>query len=178
MIHRALLAIETTLTQAIEELHAAKVEYHTLAKSDDEKKTHKVGKAYVVSTITSDSLIIFHKKFYFPNDPMAMSLKRSDQVCSPPLRYLIIYEAILLAIHRDASHLDSNGLILTPKICQRARPLKPDILKMLKVPDVEHLLYEVRYLSKYIEKEFLFKIRLSVKARRLTAIILKKLTKA
>ncbi|KAH0467460.1 hypothetical protein IEQ34_004698 [Dendrobium chrysotoxum] len=33
-----------------------------------------------------------------------------------------------------------------------------DIMRLLKVPDVEHLLYEVRYLNKYIEEEFLFKI--------------------
>ncbi|KAH0466505.1 hypothetical protein IEQ34_003743 [Dendrobium chrysotoxum] len=32
-----------------------------------------------------------------------------------------------------------------------------DIMRLLKVPDVEHLLYEVRYLNKYIEEEFLFK---------------------
>ncbi|KAH0458668.1 hypothetical protein IEQ34_011482 [Dendrobium chrysotoxum] len=33
-----------------------------------------------------------------------------------------------------------------------------DIMRLLKVPDVEYLLYEVRYLNKYIEEEFLFKI--------------------
>ncbi|KAH0453410.1 hypothetical protein IEQ34_017734 [Dendrobium chrysotoxum] len=32
-----------------------------------------------------------------------------------------------------------------------------DIMRLLKVPDVKHLLYEVRYLNKYIEEEFLFK---------------------
>ncbi|KAH0469294.1 hypothetical protein IEQ34_002526 [Dendrobium chrysotoxum] len=32
-----------------------------------------------------------------------------------------------------------------------------DIMRLLKVPNVEHLLYEVRYLNKYIEEEFLFK---------------------
>ncbi|KAH0469856.1 hypothetical protein IEQ34_001414 [Dendrobium chrysotoxum] len=32
-----------------------------------------------------------------------------------------------------------------------------DIMRLLKVHDVEHLLYEVRYLNKYIEEEFLFK---------------------
>ncbi|KAH0457698.1 hypothetical protein IEQ34_013013 [Dendrobium chrysotoxum] len=31
------------------------------------------------------------------------------------------------------------------------------MMRLLKVPDVEHLLYEVRYLNKYIEEEFLFK---------------------
>ncbi|KAH0468213.1 hypothetical protein IEQ34_003246 [Dendrobium chrysotoxum] len=32
-----------------------------------------------------------------------------------------------------------------------------DIMRLLKVPDIEHLLYEIRYLNKYIEEEFLFK---------------------
>ncbi|KAH0453710.1 hypothetical protein IEQ34_018034 [Dendrobium chrysotoxum] len=32
-----------------------------------------------------------------------------------------------------------------------------DIMRLLKAPDVEHLLYEVRYLNKYIEEKFLFK---------------------
>ncbi|KAH0464474.1 hypothetical protein IEQ34_007260 [Dendrobium chrysotoxum] len=35
-----------------------------------------------------------------------------------------------------------------------------DIMRLLKVPDVEHLLYEVHYLNKYIEEEFLFKVDL------------------
>ncbi|KAH0452748.1 hypothetical protein IEQ34_020047 [Dendrobium chrysotoxum] len=35
-----------------------------------------------------------------------------------------------------------------------------DMMRLLKVPDVEHLLYEVRYLNKYIEEEFLFKVDL------------------
>ncbi|KAH0449161.1 hypothetical protein IEQ34_022961 [Dendrobium chrysotoxum] len=36
-----------------------------------------------------------------------------------------------------------------------------DIMRLLKVSDVEHLLYEVCYLNKYIEEEFLFKVGLS-----------------
>ncbi|KAH0456825.1 hypothetical protein IEQ34_014732 [Dendrobium chrysotoxum] len=32
-----------------------------------------------------------------------------------------------------------------------------DIMRILKVPDIEHLLFEVRQMSRYIEKEFLFK---------------------
>ncbi|KAH0466850.1 hypothetical protein IEQ34_004088 [Dendrobium chrysotoxum] len=41
-----------------------------------------------------------------------------------------------------------------------------DMMRLLKVPDVEHLLYEVRYLNKYIEKEFLFKVGLSFQSGR------------
>ncbi|KAH0463163.1 hypothetical protein IEQ34_007745 [Dendrobium chrysotoxum] len=32
-----------------------------------------------------------------------------------------------------------------------------DMMRLLKVPNIEHLLYEVCYLNKYIEEEFLFK---------------------
>ncbi|KAH0450724.1 hypothetical protein IEQ34_021416 [Dendrobium chrysotoxum] len=34
-----------------------------------------------------------------------------------------------------------------------------DIMKILNVPDIEHLLYEISYLKKYIGEEFLFKAK-------------------
>ncbi|KAH0451965.1 hypothetical protein IEQ34_019264 [Dendrobium chrysotoxum] len=47
-----------------------------------------------------------------------------------------------------------------------------DMMRLLKVPDVEHLLYEVHYLNKYIEEEFLFKIdHLQVDLERAQAMI-------
>ncbi|KAH0459775.1 hypothetical protein IEQ34_012589 [Dendrobium chrysotoxum] len=49
----------------------------------------------VVSTVTSDSLIVLHKKFHFPNDPLATISKRSDQACLPPPGYMTIYEISL-----------------------------------------------------------------------------------
>ncbi|KAH0461425.1 hypothetical protein IEQ34_009000 [Dendrobium chrysotoxum] len=49
-----------------------------------------------------------------------------------------------------------------------------DILKMINILDVEHLLYEVCYLSKYIDEEFLFKVELSVQVGRSNATMLKK----
>ncbi|KAL0921675.1 hypothetical protein M5K25_008772 [Dendrobium thyrsiflorum] len=52
-----------------------------------------------------------------------------------------------------------------------------DIMWILKVPDIEHLLYEVRYLSKYIEEELLFKVGLSFHAGRFEARMLKKSSK-
>ncbi|KAH0451616.1 hypothetical protein IEQ34_018915 [Dendrobium chrysotoxum] len=52
-----------------------------------------------------------------------------------------------------------------------------DIMRLLKVPDVEHLLYEVRYLNKYIEEEFLFKVGLSFHPGRSDARILKPTSK-
>ncbi|KAH0468004.1 hypothetical protein IEQ34_003037 [Dendrobium chrysotoxum] len=52
-----------------------------------------------------------------------------------------------------------------------------DIMRLLKVPDVEHLLYEVHYLNKYIEEEFLFKVGLSFHPGRSDARMLKPTSK-
>ncbi|KAH0463906.1 hypothetical protein IEQ34_006692 [Dendrobium chrysotoxum] len=52
-----------------------------------------------------------------------------------------------------------------------------DIMRLLKVPDIEHLLYEVRYLNKYIEEEFMFKVGLSFHPRRSDARMLKPTSK-
>ncbi|KAH0449871.1 hypothetical protein IEQ34_020563 [Dendrobium chrysotoxum] len=52
-----------------------------------------------------------------------------------------------------------------------------DILRILNIPDVKHLLFEVRYLTKYIEEEFLFKVGLSIQAGRLETKMLKKSSK-
>ncbi|KAH0465388.1 hypothetical protein IEQ34_005491 [Dendrobium chrysotoxum] len=48
-----------------------------------------------------------------------------------------------------------------------------DIMRILKVPDIEHLLFEVRHMSRYIEEEFLFKMGLSFHAGRSDAKMLK-----
>ncbi|KAH0449390.1 hypothetical protein IEQ34_020082 [Dendrobium chrysotoxum] len=50
-------------------------------------------------------------------------------------------------------------------------------MRLLKVPDVEHLLYEVRYLNKYIKEEFLFKVGLSFHPGRLDVRMLKPTSK-
>ncbi|KAL0908524.1 hypothetical protein M5K25_023020 [Dendrobium thyrsiflorum] len=52
-----------------------------------------------------------------------------------------------------------------------------DITRILKVPDVEHLRYEIRYLSKFTEEEFLLKVGLSFQAGRSDAKMLKKSSK-
>ncbi|KAH0452621.1 hypothetical protein IEQ34_019920 [Dendrobium chrysotoxum] len=46
-----------------------------------------------------------------------------------------------------------------------------NITRILNIPDIKHLLYEVRYLNKYIEKEFLFRIGLSFYAGRSDASV-------
>ncbi|KAH0453305.1 hypothetical protein IEQ34_017629 [Dendrobium chrysotoxum] len=48
-------------------------------------------------TITSDSLIIFHKKFHFPNDLAVKTPEKSNRACFPPSGYLTIYEMSLRA---------------------------------------------------------------------------------
>ncbi|KAH0464386.1 hypothetical protein IEQ34_007172 [Dendrobium chrysotoxum] len=49
-----------------------------------------------------------------------------------------------------------------------------DLLRILKLPDLDALYYEVRYLSRYIDEEYLFKVGLSTQAGRSHAQILKK----
>ncbi|KAL0905382.1 hypothetical protein M5K25_023797 [Dendrobium thyrsiflorum] len=61
------------------------------------KKPHKVWKADdVVFTITGDSLIIFRKKFHFPNDLVMKVPTKSDRACAPP-EFLTVYEFNLRA---------------------------------------------------------------------------------
>ncbi|KAH0451606.1 hypothetical protein IEQ34_018905 [Dendrobium chrysotoxum] len=54
---------------------------------------------------------------------------------------------------------------------------KEDIMRILKVLDIEHLLFEVRHISRYIEEEFLFKVGLSFHAGRSDAKMLKPTSK-
>ncbi|KAH0433405.1 hypothetical protein IEQ34_027025 [Dendrobium chrysotoxum] len=49
-----------------------------------------------------------------------------------------------------------------------------DLLRILKLPDLDALHYEVRYLSRYVDEEYLFKVRLSTQAGRSHAQMLKK----
>ncbi|KAH0459919.1 hypothetical protein IEQ34_010582 [Dendrobium chrysotoxum] len=52
-----------------------------------------------------------------------------------------------------------------------------ELLKILKFSDIDTLHYEVRYLSRYIDEEYLFKVGLSTQAGRSHAQMLKKLVK-
>ncbi|KAH0469061.1 hypothetical protein IEQ34_002293 [Dendrobium chrysotoxum] len=49
-----------------------------------------------------------------------------------------------------------------------------DLLTILKLPDLDALQYEVRYLSRYMDEEYLFKVGLSTQAGRSHAQMLKK----
>ncbi|KAH0460185.1 hypothetical protein IEQ34_010848 [Dendrobium chrysotoxum] len=49
-----------------------------------------------------------------------------------------------------------------------------DLLRILKLPDLDALHYEVRYLSRYVDEEYLFKVGLSTQVGRSHAQMLKK----
>ncbi|KAH0460476.1 hypothetical protein IEQ34_011139 [Dendrobium chrysotoxum] len=49
-----------------------------------------------------------------------------------------------------------------------------DLLRILKLPDLDALHYEMRYLSRYVDEEYLFKVGLSTQAGRSHAQMLKK----
>ncbi|KAH0459146.1 hypothetical protein IEQ34_011960 [Dendrobium chrysotoxum] len=49
-----------------------------------------------------------------------------------------------------------------------------DLLRILKLHDLDALYYEVRYLSRYVDEEYLFKVELSTQAGRSHAQMLKK----
>ncbi|KAH0465459.1 hypothetical protein IEQ34_005562 [Dendrobium chrysotoxum] len=53
-----------------------------------------------------------------------------------------------------------------------------DLLKILKLPDLDALHYEVRYLSRYIDEEYLFEVGLYTQAGRSSAQMLKRSVKA
>ncbi|PKU68420.1 hypothetical protein MA16_Dca025910 [Dendrobium catenatum] len=52
-----------------------------------------------------------------------------------------------------------------------------DLLKIMKLPDIDALCYEVHYLSRYIDEEYLFKMGLCTQAGRSHAQMLKKSVK-
>ncbi|KAH0449542.1 hypothetical protein IEQ34_020234 [Dendrobium chrysotoxum] len=185
----------------------------------------------MVSTITSYSLIVFRKKFYFPNDLIIRAPQNLDQVYFPPSRCLTIYEISLrvgLQFFLPSELIDisttcgvsisqfsyramsiviglivffrDHGEVLTPEffshmgrftcdiqshrskswdsefffvknnwnLIKKWGKLKElpvllhigeeDILGDLKILDVKNLLYEICYLNKYIEEDYLFKV--------------------
>ncbi|KAL0916191.1 hypothetical protein M5K25_013683 [Dendrobium thyrsiflorum] len=168
------------------------------------KKPHKVGKADdVVSTITGNSLIIFRKKFHFPNDFVIKVPAKSDLACAPPPGFLTVYEFSLRAGLRfppaselidilriygvSLSQLSYRAMSIIMGLIEKWGKLKDlpiplhteedDLLKMLNLPDFDNLHYEVRYLSRYVDEEYLFKVGLFIQAGRSHAHMLKKSAK-
>ncbi|KAH0460148.1 hypothetical protein IEQ34_010811 [Dendrobium chrysotoxum] len=212
---------------------------HFVAQSEGLKMTYKAIKTdYVTSTVTSDSLITFRKKFYFPNDMVMKVPTRSDCARFPPPGFVTVYEFSLRAglrfspspklidilticgvsLSQLSYKIMSIIMGLIGRISFRSnwlniRTLDPskswisdfffvqndwnllkkwgklkklpiplyiraeDLLKILKLSDINALYYEVRYLSRYIDEEHLFKMGLSTQAGRSHAQMLKKLVK-
>ncbi|KAH0455761.1 hypothetical protein IEQ34_015793 [Dendrobium chrysotoxum] len=222
-----------------------------VARREGVKKTYKVIKMDdVVSTVTSDALLAFRKKFYFPNDMVVKVPTRSDRACSPPPEFVTVYEFSLRAGLRFPSSPElsdilticgvslaqlsyramsiimglivlfrDRGAVLSPDYLSRMGRLIGDtqgrisfrsnwldirtrdpskswmsdffyvkndwnllekwgklrellislhlgaeeLLKILKFSDIDTLHYEVRYLSRYIDEEYLFKKSVSFK---------------
>ncbi|KAL0913268.1 hypothetical protein M5K25_016715 [Dendrobium thyrsiflorum] len=169
------------------------------------KKIYKKPKTDdAISTITEDSFISFRKKFHFPNDVVMKVPARSDRARFPPPGYVTVYEFSLRAGLRlppapelidimticgsaflglDVSLVMYRGASLSGemgKIKRVTRPLhigEEDLMRILKLPDLDALQYEVRYLSRFIDEEYLFKVGLSTQAGRSYAQMLKKSVK-
>ncbi|KAH0465958.1 hypothetical protein IEQ34_006061 [Dendrobium chrysotoxum] len=166
----------------------------------------------VISTVTSDALLAFRKKIYFPNDMVVKVPARSDRAYSPPPGFVTVYEFSLRAGLRfppspelsdilticgvslaQLSYIAmliimglivlfrDRGAVLSPNYLSRMGRLIGDtqgcisfrskwldirtrdpskteeLLKILKFSDIDTLHYEGRYLSKYIDEEYLLK---------------------
>ncbi|KAH0465338.1 hypothetical protein IEQ34_005441 [Dendrobium chrysotoxum] len=158
-----------------------------VARCEGVKKTYKAIKMDdVVSTVTGDALLAFRKKYYFPNDmvvkvparfPPSPELSDILTICGVSVAQLsyramsIIMGLIVLFRDRGAvlspdclarmGHLigDTQGRISfrSKWLDIRTRDLPKKLLKILKFSDIDTLHYEVRYLSRYIDEEYLFK---------------------
>ncbi|KAH0458071.1 hypothetical protein IEQ34_013386 [Dendrobium chrysotoxum] len=87
---------------------------------------------------------------------------RTDRACFPPPGY----------VTNDWGLQEKWG-----KLKELPVPLHigaEDLLRILKLPDLVALHYEVRYLSRYVDEEYLFKVGLSTQAGRSHAQMLKK----
>ncbi|KAH0464835.1 hypothetical protein IEQ34_004938 [Dendrobium chrysotoxum] len=114
--------------------------------------------------------------------------KRSDQACLPPPGYMTISESSLQARLRFPPPLELIDISTTcegltekwGRMKDLPVPLyieEEDIRRILNIPNVEHLLFKIHYLTKYIEEEFLFKVMLLIQARKSEAKMLKKSSK-
>ncbi|KAH0452842.1 hypothetical protein IEQ34_017166 [Dendrobium chrysotoxum] len=116
---------------------------------------------------------------------------RSYRACFPPLRYITVAMSIimgLIVLFRDHGVISDFFYVQNDwKLQEKWGKLKElpvplhigaeDLLKILKLPDLDALHYEVCYLSRYIDEEYLFKMGLSTQAGRSHAQILKRSVK-
>ncbi|PKU73510.1 hypothetical protein MA16_Dca008074 [Dendrobium catenatum] len=147
-------------------------------RSEGSKKVPKKTKADdVVSAIIEDSFISFRKKFYFPNDlvmkgRISFRSKWLDIRTRDPSKNWV---SDFFFVHNDWGLQERWR-----KLKELPTPLHigaEDLLSMLKLPDINALIYEMRSLSRCIEEEYLFKVGLSTHAGRSYAQKLKISTK-
>ncbi|PKU82259.1 hypothetical protein MA16_Dca017481 [Dendrobium catenatum] len=138
------------------------VEDHPTARSEGSKKASNETKADdIISTITKDSFISFRKNFHFPND-LVMKGRISFRskwlevrTWDPSKDWISDY----FFVHNDWGLQERWG-----KLRELPIPLHigaEDLLSMLKLPDIEALRYEMRSLSRCLDKEYIFKVGLS-----------------
>ncbi|KAH0466745.1 hypothetical protein IEQ34_003983 [Dendrobium chrysotoxum] len=159
------------------------------------KRSQKVSKADdVASKITGNSLIIFRKKFHFLNDLIMKVLRAGLRFLSPPKLIDILmtcgvsfsqlsYRAMLALSPECLSQMGHLISDMQGHISFRSKWLNIHIWDplrgwVLNLPDVDTLHYEVCYLSRYVDEEFLFKVRLFTHAGRSHAHMLRKSAKA
>ncbi|PKU81275.1 hypothetical protein MA16_Dca015304 [Dendrobium catenatum] len=152
-----------------------------VAPYDGERRPNKETRVdETVSTVTNDFLFIFHKNYHFPNDVKMMVPRRCGVNLSQLSFRAMSVTVGLIALFRD------RGATMTPEHLSRMQkwgkmrdlpsPLhvsEEDKMRILKVSDLDHLLFEVRHMSKYTEEEFLFKVGISFHAGRSDARMLK-----
>ncbi|KAH0466869.1 hypothetical protein IEQ34_004107 [Dendrobium chrysotoxum] len=151
------------------------------AQNDDERGFSKGAKSDdIVSTVTRNSLIIFYKKIYFPNDLVAKVPKKSDRFSlRAGLRFLPPLELINISARCGSYAIDNEADCILQRLRSRSDtreklkdlpvPLyigEEDIMRILNIPDVKYLLFKIYYLTKYIKIEFLFKVGLSIQVGR------------
>ncbi|KAH0456557.1 hypothetical protein IEQ34_014464 [Dendrobium chrysotoxum] len=101
---------------------------------------------------------------------------RTDRACFPPPGYVMVAMSIvmgLIVFFRD------RGVVLSSECLSRMGRLfsdtqGQDLLRILKLPALDALHYEVHYLSRYVDEEYLFKVTLSTQAGSSHAQMLKK----
>ncbi|KAH0457433.1 hypothetical protein IEQ34_012748 [Dendrobium chrysotoxum] len=106
---------------------------------------------------------------------------KSDRACSPPPTFWMMYEFslraglqflpplelvdILTTCGNDWNFLEKWGKpkdLLIPLLVE-----VEDLLKILNPPKIDTLHYEVHYLSRYVDEEYLFKVGISTQVENL-----------
>ncbi|KAH0452866.1 hypothetical protein IEQ34_017190 [Dendrobium chrysotoxum] len=114
----------------------------------------------------------------FPPTSKLIDILTICGVCLSQFSYRVMSIVMgLIALFRDRGVNDWNLQEKWRKLKELSVPLHigaKDLLRILKLSDLNALHYEVRYLSRYIDEEYLFKVGLSTQVGRSQAQMLKK----